>query len=541
MILIFSLRPFEADSFLHSNRPITPHSSHRTSSPRRSVSISNLAMSTSVATRAIPTSPVSDMADLPAPAPAPAPTPAAAARPKFRDSCNSCSGSKVKCSREKPACARCVKRGITCEYVVTKRAGRRKQTQNVRPTPSSTPPFFFVPPPSMQSTYSGVLHDTSISPSYSFSGPILDTADFENVLSSPVDVSALDFGCGLDFVNVEQATQSHLYSPDMEVEGNTENLFDFSRDTTFSYSACGENDDFTDSMAFTMPQSPPDSKASSTSGRSSACDFSPHEACIMSSVAKSNCLERALSLLRQLSPQALSPGSRPMRRGGQQKNGDSITVAGTDPTPTLQAVIVANEQTTEVISNILECPCSKDAYLLMIMSIVVFRMLGWYEIAARGTLTAAEGGCPSPGLGSGSSTPSEEQPSPWSSATTFQVKPSLQQKHAVKRFCIEEEEENSMAGQMVLRELHRVQRLINELSRHLKVKSAAVRSLTRQRQRGDDGRGGGVGNMEYLVNSLLDSERWSPFSSDMLDHMEEDLRKRLRSLSLEIVDMLRQY
>ena len=36
-----------------------------------------------------------------------------------------------------------------------------------------------------------------------------------------------------------------------------------------------------------------------------------------------------------------------------------------------------------------------------------------------------------------------------------------------------------------------------------------------------------------------DGESTSPFSAIMLDQLEADLRKRLRALSLEIVDMLR--
>lgn len=508
------------------------------------------------------TSPISDTAEhpvaaglaAPAPAPAPVPTPPAkASRPKLRDSCNSCSSSKVKCGREKPACARCVNRGLSCEYVVTKRAGRRKQSQNgVRPGPTTntssrnTPTlsnFFMSPTSIMPSTYPEFLRDTSLSPSNAFSGPILDTSDFDHVLASPVGVSGVDFGCALDFMDIEPEVHSHLCSPELEVplEGDTDHVFDFHNDTrAFSYS--GESDAFNNSLNFTMPQSPSGSKASSTSGKWSG--FSFHKATCTtttttstSEIASPKCLERALALLKQLSPQGhiSPPCSRPMQKCDEQecRRGKTIT-AGADPAPTLQAVIVENEQTIEAISNMLKCPCSKDTYLLMIMSIVVFRVLSWYATAARGTFATGEGGDPAPGSNSGSSTPS--------SSKEQQQQQQQQSPRFSGVFLTDDEEDSSMAGQMVLRELHRVQRLINELSRHLKVKSAAARSLAHQRHPGDDSSGtGGLGNMEHLVHSLLDSETWSPFSSDVLDHMEADLRQRLRSLSLEIVDMLRQY
>lgn len=54
-------------------------------------------------------------------------TPHAAASlqtPKLKDSCDKCSASKVRCTREKPFCSRCDKLGYTCFYSPARRAGR---------------------------------------------------------------------------------------------------------------------------------------------------------------------------------------------------------------------------------------------------------------------------------------------------------------------------------------------------------------------------------------------------------------------------------
>ncbi|KAK3897328.1 aflatoxin regulatory protein-domain-containing protein [Staphylotrichum tortipilum] len=56
-------------------------------------------------------------------------TPAA---PKLRDSCHNCAASKQRCSKEKPTCARCLKRGRVCEYQQSKRAGRSRAETRVR-------------------------------------------------------------------------------------------------------------------------------------------------------------------------------------------------------------------------------------------------------------------------------------------------------------------------------------------------------------------------------------------------------------------------
>ncbi|KAL3713632.1 hypothetical protein TMatcc_002335 [Talaromyces marneffei ATCC 18224] len=74
------------------------------------------------------------------------PTPAI---PKLRDSCHPCAASKLKCNKEKPICARCAKRGITCEYLATKRGGRKHTNRNTNTTTDSNraPPGNIAPPP----------------------------------------------------------------------------------------------------------------------------------------------------------------------------------------------------------------------------------------------------------------------------------------------------------------------------------------------------------------------------------------------------------
>ncbi|KAI0395834.1 hypothetical protein F5Y17DRAFT_422439 [Xylariaceae sp. FL0594] len=45
-------------------------------------------------------------------------------RQKFKDSCTNCAGAKVRCSKEKPRCARCTERGLECLYGLSYRYGR---------------------------------------------------------------------------------------------------------------------------------------------------------------------------------------------------------------------------------------------------------------------------------------------------------------------------------------------------------------------------------------------------------------------------------
>lgn len=211
------------------------------------------------------------------------------------------------------------------------------------------------------------------------------------------------------------------------------------------------------------------------------------------------CLVSALGLLKQLFPNASTICTRSKRQGYED---------AAPQLPTIQSVVAENEQTIEAISNMLQCPCSHDGYLLAIMSLIVFKVLGWYAAAARDTPMTDDGQSPgkSPSNNGRPSSCHSEQVSPISAV--------------VGSYCIDGEDQGRMAAQLILSELHRVQRLVNLLSQRLKGQALANSAA--------DGK-----------DAPSDGESTSPFSAIMLDQLEADLRKRLRALSLEIVDMLR--
>ncbi|KAI1498882.1 hypothetical protein F5X99DRAFT_300304 [Biscogniauxia marginata] len=53
-------------------------------------------------------------------------------RQKYKDSCTHCAGAKVKCSKEKPLCARCSERGLACSYGLSHRYGRLPAATKLR-------------------------------------------------------------------------------------------------------------------------------------------------------------------------------------------------------------------------------------------------------------------------------------------------------------------------------------------------------------------------------------------------------------------------
>lgn len=49
---------------------------------------------------------------------------------KLKDSCDKCSTSKIRCTKEKPSCARCEKMGYTCFYSPARRVGRPHRSKD---------------------------------------------------------------------------------------------------------------------------------------------------------------------------------------------------------------------------------------------------------------------------------------------------------------------------------------------------------------------------------------------------------------------------
>ncbi|KAF2173926.1 hypothetical protein M409DRAFT_16194 [Zasmidium cellare ATCC 36951] len=61
---------------------------------------------------------------------------AIAKTPRLKEVCDSCSAAKVRCSRDKDGCNRCLARGIECVYSASRRVGRRRGPRHRKRTTS---------------------------------------------------------------------------------------------------------------------------------------------------------------------------------------------------------------------------------------------------------------------------------------------------------------------------------------------------------------------------------------------------------------------
>ncbi|MCJ1326251.1 hypothetical protein MMC10_002915 [Thelotrema lepadinum] len=417
---------------------------------------------------------------------------------KLRNSCNGCASSKLKCSQERPTCSRCAKRRIPCEYLAAKQGGRKPNRQSARK--QSHGELF-------SDTATNATSESHLPSQDDWFGPPSSNSDFEP-LHSP-DVMQRSH-------NTSNSTSSDMIQ---DLFGSTDRITCPTTQTDLSnylptpglFSA--EMSDMTDSIDMTdIDYFGPaqifgtDFDSSNNRSRGLSSTFSAFEDPVSElftvstplSIPKTSSLpsmEAAQSY--QGLTQAKPPNCCLDRALSTMKQISSVSYPGNPPTiPTIRAIVSHNKTALEAVATMLGCTCSQDGYLLAVMSLIVFKVLDWYA------------------------TVSQEQPSqqdlqaPDHSSSTVLGSRFLKGTDAAR-----------MTAQLVLSELYLVRRLIEQLS--LKLKDQAARD--------------GKADEKDAVKSFdLNQNMVTLLSSTIGDPLAVALPKRLRSLSLTIINQLRE-
>ncbi|KAI1113095.1 hypothetical protein F5Y14DRAFT_229793 [Nemania sp. NC0429] len=222
----------------------------------------------------------------------------------------------------------------------------------------------------------------------------------------------------------------------------------------------------------------------------------------------------------------------------------------------VEQVVSHNDSIVETITATLNCICSDDCYLLVITSLLVLKVLDRYAVATtlqqqqrqQGS-TAARRDC----LFSNSA-PEEPSNSSLQAGTTASSTPSLtpsltsslsspatrgggRENHraSVDGCAMEGEESDRMAGQLVLSKLHKVQRLVSQLSQKLSDQQAELGGPLASNSPLDM-----MVRSVFAAGSARDEGAMSntPLSSTLLHQFLSDIRARLKGLASTIVDGL---
>ncbi|KAG2416267.1 hypothetical protein HFD88_007460 [Aspergillus terreus] len=385
---------------------------------------------------------------------------------KLRGSCHACAASKVRCSKEKPICSRCSKRGTTCEYLITKRPGRKqlnnrstaKESSNTSRTSLATVPQGLLEPDPMSTAIP--LADQ---PPWSPPGTTPSSLD---VFSSLFDSAEGSWSLPLaDWDNEVDEYLTHLAMPrtansePLDAEGGITS----SHNTSSNSPARPPGD-----IISLFSRSAPSSRASPSPRSRRPDNAGEHRR-----PSSCTCLNSALDLLKRLTT---SDPRDDCTSGAPQDE-------STGGRRSIDAMIQINQQTMDQIYTMLYCGCSEDSYLQAVVALIIFKALDRYAMAVSRPVIAADG--------DELRTESEAVVGGAAAVTDSRLS----------------------AAQRVLGELHRVQRVLNQLSQRSVALPASDRLLPSK-------------NASSAVSTIV------------MDHLERELRKQLGTLSSEIIKML---
>ncbi|KAG6055210.1 hypothetical protein E4U17_003118 [Claviceps sp. LM77 group G4] len=458
---------------------------------------------------------------------------------KLRETCHACSLSKVRCSKEKPSCSRCAKRGVTCEYIVTKRPGRKRDpTKSAGLTSSRCKSFDAASAgPNNSNANCAWLEDVLLTDmdgtgGGSTSHAYLDSTQTDTDLPMLWPLTANE---GVDIAGDMSDFLMPLITPlSCTFTARTPDFLSAAADVSAPITPPNNYDDKNNNQPMqdgsnVMQLLLPDGVrgghvAEYAAQEASSIEF--HSSCSsrsLSSVPESilssskiagnsdfgsgssscECLIKALDIMAKISSTdlAVTPDTPSTRRNSVQ---DEAVVAGHGQTsPLLHATFMANKQTIEALSNMLHGSCQENVYLLTCMSMIVFKVLRRYETAAGQSMSAG-------------------------------VLDVYEAAHP-RLGDLDRDSLRRTAAQLVLGELHLVQQLVSRLSRRLQ--------LSMDNKTPNDGADSELSDSTLASRVLtLDDDNKadaSAFSAATLSQMEHDLRNGLARLSSNIINMLR--
>lgn len=224
----------------------------------------------------------------------------------------------------------------------------------------------------------------------------------------------------------------------------------------------------------------------------------------------------------------------------------SRSSSATPPPPAtsqIQPIIFQNKQAIETIEAILRCSCSRDGYLLVMLCMILLKVMDSYADASSNKHTAFTRANDLGGedTDEGVSTSSDQNKSLGRLRALQTPSPASygRKKDSISIFGPGAEDAGAARSSMhmVLGELHRPQRLVNQLSERLKAgeaKGGAFDACSSYH-------GGGLNKWSILGGSAgIGAQPSSSFLSDtLLRQLGLDLRTRLQKVSQEIRQALK--
>ena len=293
----------------------------------------------------------------------------------FRASCDNCNKSKVRCGKEHPRCQRCTHQGVTCFYSPSQRARRRRACSTMTQAQPKRPP---VPAPSVS-----LAGATPVSPPLSEADNNNPAIALLSHLNSPNANNWLDkvstpddiFDTGFDDLiklgypgpppdlttNPESSSLSeHLPTPQW-LQSNSQEQGRLEEDDITNISTRPDQ-----ALGSGLPQQSPRSRSSLAS--EGVHQHWPGLAC---------------SILQSLDTDATSCSSFTPSLNLSSESGSCRS---------LDRVLRVNQSARDNVLSILNCSCTADTGLALLVAMIVSKILSWYQAVLNRSCKNGDGG-----------------------------------------------------------------------------------------------------------------------------------------------------
>lgn len=282
---------------------------------------------------------------------------------KCRGSCDACTKSKVRCSKEQPSCQRCINQDVVCHYSPALRY--RKRSSRSTPTEPRTPSHDHHSPFSASELSSALSseRDREKSPD--------ETSAAINPFSPPPVVSPdVSFGIGHNFPEYRDEN-STAWNMEMLAGGIPNGQFEMDPSNQSSLR------DWVDQPLFPSPH---DQILDYENGFQSYFNTMTPEPAVVSASSSYSCLNAlngntgysqgctnvAFSTLHSLqasfpSCNLVPPSSKPA------------------PSPSVDWVLKNNKIAISHVLDILDCPCSVSQHFALLLTLMSSKILAWYS------------------------------------------------------------------------------------------------------------------------------------------------------------------
>ncbi|KAL6717310.1 hypothetical protein ACLMJK_005225 [Lecanora helva] len=409
-------------------------------------------------------------------------------QPKLRLSCDACAAAKVKCSKERPRCERCVLNDTSCVYGPSMKHGkpeRKRRLQEhqaangipIQQRPSATARWEHGFESNIQKSLTDIMQPTGNAFGNAFGTPTMQnaTSNDANALSPNslpnAPFTTFDNGLMLDSLSSSRTNSPMIGSQnDSPSNPNTSNdifaQFDQSAAwlSSLDFSHLMNQDISTGSRS--QPSNSPSVLDQSKGGLLSH-STSQNERHDCESVANTTLANLQLkskappgeSNVQSCSPHTLSP---------------SVLSNNCSTVQAYEDLFRVNQEATSNVSQMLSCSCASDPHMAVLYASIIIKVLYWYQVAAGiKSFDSCDHGSPkptdTPAWSASGSLPNFEKP--WaaghskSSSCSHDETFVAREPFRIGTYTPDEEDQEPMRRMLLMSNLRKVGRLIESLAR----------------------------------------------------------------------------